>query len=199
MIRLLRAGEKMQSVFGSGHQAIEQRSVEAVQILERVGNSEAGTQVEMELGVADGSEIHQDHAAVGLLQGDGGVDGGGGRARASLGAEKGKDAGLARAAASAGAVGTETGQGFEKSFGAGAVIQIFTGPGAHAGHNGGGLLHGSVGKDGELEGVGLNQFDGFDGALRILGRDIDDDDFGAQVLNLAQDGIGGSGEESRRC
>ena len=146
----------------------------------------------MELAVADGSKVHQDHAAVGLLQGDGGIDGGGGRARASLGAEEGKNAGLARSSASASAVGTETRQGLEKSLSAGAVIEIFTGPGAHAGHDGGGLLHGSVGKDGELESVGLDKFDGFDGGLRIRGRDIDHDHLGAQVLNLPQDGIRGS-------
>ena len=73
------------------------------------------------------------------------------------------------------------------------MIQVFPGSGAHAGHNRCGLLHASVGKDGELQGVGLNQFNGFDGALRILGRDINHDDFGAQILNLAQDGVGGSG------
>ena len=188
----------MQAVLGSGHQAIEQGNVEAVQVLERIGYSKARTQVEMELGVADGGEVHQNHAAVGLLQSYGGVDGGGGGASATFGAEEGKDAGLARAAASAGAIGTETRQGFEKSLGAGAVVQIFAGSGAHAGHDGGGLLHAAVGEDGELQGVGLNQFDGLDGGLRILGRDIDQDYFGAQILNLAQDGVRGSELESRR-
>ena len=134
-----------------------------------------------------------------MLQGDGGVDGGGGGARASFGAEEGKNAGLARAAASARAVGTETRQGFEQSLSAGAVIQIFAGSGAHAGHDGGGLLHAAVGEDGELQGVGLNEFDGLDGGLRIRGRDIDHDHLGAQILNLPQDGIRGSDGESRRC
>ena len=73
------------------------------------------------------------------------------------------------------------------------MIEVFSGSGAHAGDDGRGLLHVAVGKDGELQSVGLNQLDGFDGALRILGRDVDDDDFGAQILNLAQDGVGGSG------
>ena len=131
-----------------------------------------------------------------LLQSEGSVDGGGGSARASLGAEEGKDAGLAHAPAIASAVGTETRQGLEKSFGAGAVIQIFAGSGAHAGHDGGGLLHGSVGEDGELQSVGLNEFDGLDGGMRILGSDIDHDNFNPQILNLAQDGVRGSSRKA---
>ena len=115
MIRLLRAGEKMQAVLSSGHQAFEQGSVEAVQVLERIGHSETGAQVEMQLGVADRSKVHENHAAVRLLQGNGGVDGGGSGAGASFGAEKSEDASLARASASAGAVGTETRESFEQS------------------------------------------------------------------------------------
>ncbi len=40
------------------------------------------------------------------------------------------------------------------------------------------------------------QFDGFDGALRILVRNIDHYDFGAQILNLAKDRVRGSGGEA---
>src|SRR5258706_8921494 len=177
MIRLLRASEKMQAVFGDSHQAIEQRRIEAVQILESVRYSEAGAQVEMELSVADGRKVHQNHAAVGLLQSKGGVDRGSGGASASFGAEEGEDAGFARAPASAGAVGTEPRQGLEQSLRTGAFVEVFSGPGAHAGHDGGGLMHGAVGKDGELQSVGLNEFDGFYGRLRISGRDVDHDDF----------------------
>jgi hypothetical protein len=42
----------------------------------------------------------------------------------------------------------------------------------------------------------LNQFDGFDGGLRILAGDIHEDDFGAQILNLAQNWVSGSGRKS---
>ena len=183
----------MQAVFGRGHQAIEQRNIEAMQVLERVGDSESGSQVEMELGVADGRKVDQNHAALGLLQSYGGIDGGSGGARASFGAEEGKNARFACAPASAGAGGTKTRQGFEKSLSAGAVIQVFPGSGAHAGHDGGRLQQGSVGEDGELQGVGLDEFNGFDGGLRIPGRDINDDHLGAQILNLAQDGVRRSG------
>src|ERR1700684_547216 len=103
----------MQAVLGSGHEAIEQRSVEAMQILERVVHSKIRAQVEMQLGVAYRGEVDQNHIAVGLLQSDSGVDSSGGGAGASLGAEKGEDAGFARAPASASAVRTEAGQRFE--------------------------------------------------------------------------------------
>ncbi len=189
-IRLLRAGEQMQAVLGHGHEAIEQGSVKAVQVLERVGDAEAGAQVEMKLGVADGSEIDQNHVAVGLLQRERGVDGGGGGSGAAFGAEKSENAGFARAAASTSAVGAEAGESFEQSLGAGAIVEILSRTGAHAGHDGGGLLHAAIGEDGELERVGLNQFDGFDCGLRIGGRNIHQDNLCAEILNLAQDGIG---------
>ena len=51
----------------------------------------------MKSGVADRGEVDQNHVAVRLLQRHGGIDGGGGAARASLGAEESKDPRLARA------------------------------------------------------------------------------------------------------
>ena len=167
-----------------------------MQILQRVGHSKAGAQIEMKLGVADGRKIHQNHIAVRLLQSYGGIDRGCSGSRPALGTEKSEDASFARASTSASAVGTETCQGFEKGFGASAVIQVFAGPGAHAGHNRGGLLHAAVGENRQLQGIGLNEFDRADGRLRILRRDIDDDDFGAQILNLAEDGVSGAGRKA---
>src|ERR1700691_5003783 len=103
----------MQSVFGLGHQTFEKRSVEGMQVLARVGHSETGTQVEMELGVPDGGEIHQNHAAVGLLKGQGGIDCGRSGARASFCAEECETASFAHAPSSSGAVGTETRESFK--------------------------------------------------------------------------------------
>ena len=57
----------MQAVLGGGHQAFQQRSVQAVQILNCIRYSEAGTQVEMKLGMAHQRKIHQNNISVGLL------------------------------------------------------------------------------------------------------------------------------------
>ena len=195
-IRLLRAGQKVQAIFARGHQAIEQRSVEAVKIFEGVGHSKAGAEIEVELGVADGSEIDQNYAAMGLLKGDGGVDSGGGGSGAAFGAEKSEDASFAGTAAGTRAVGAETGEGFEERLSAGGIVQKLARSGAHAGHDGGGLLHGAVGENGQLQSVGLNQFDRADGGMRIVGRDIDDHNFGAQILNLTKNRVGGAGRKA---
>src|SRR5208282_3541462 len=109
LVRLLRTGEKVQAVLACGHQAIEQRNVETMQVLERIGYSEAGAQIEVELGVADRSEVHEDDVAISFLQSHRRVDGCGGGAGATFCAEKGKDASLPGRAASAGAVGAVTG------------------------------------------------------------------------------------------
>ena len=125
--------------------------------------------------------------------GHGGVDGGRGASRASLGAEERKYFGFAYAAETSGAGGTEAGQSLEQRFGTGRVIEIFAGAGAHAGNDAGGLRHFAIGEDGNLLSGGANQFDGMDSALRVLRGNVDDDDFGARILELAKDGVGGYG------
>ena len=102
-IRLLRSGQKMQALFGRSHQAVEQRDVEAVQVLQSVEHAELRAQVEMKRGVTDGSKVDQNDVAVRLLQRDGSVDSGGGATGASLGAEEREDPGLAGATESASA------------------------------------------------------------------------------------------------
>src|SRR6202453_4395694 len=179
LIGLLRPGEQMQAVFAGGHQAFEQRSVPAMAVFESVGAPEAGAQIEMKLGVTDWSEIDQDHVAVRLLQGDGGVDRGSGCPGSSLGAEKGKDAGFSGASAGARAIGTEASESFEQRFRARVVVQKLAGPGAHTGHDDIGLLHAAVGENRQLQGIGLKQFNGADGRLRIVGGNIDDDNLGS--------------------
>ena len=54
----------------------------------------------------------------------------------------------------------------------------------------GGLRHLAVGEDGNLLRGGVNQFDGVNGALRIARGNIHDHNFGARVLNLAENGVG---------
>ena len=114
-IGLQRSGEKMQAIFGRRHQTLEQRSVEAMQIFQRVRYSKAGPQIEMKLSVTDGGKINQDDVAICLLQRDRGIH----RSRcgpgAAFGPQKSKDASLARTSASASPVGTEARQGFQKS------------------------------------------------------------------------------------
>src|SRR5580692_7645603 len=97
----------MQAVFSRGHEPFEQGSVETMQIFQSVRYPKAGTQIEMELGIADGRKIHQNHAAVSLLQSDCGIDCCRGGSGTALGTEKCEDAGPPRPAAGAGAIGTE--------------------------------------------------------------------------------------------
>jgi len=70
------------------------------------------------------------------------------------------------------------------------MIQILSGAGAHASDDHRGLRHLAVGENRDLLGGGADQFNRADGALRILRCDIDDDDFGAGILQLAENLIG---------
>src|SRR5579872_2519937 len=74
-IRLQRSGEKVHAFFGLGHEAIEQRHIHAMQILQRVQNSKLRTQIEMKRCVPDGSEIQQGNVPVRLLECQGSIDG----------------------------------------------------------------------------------------------------------------------------
>jgi hypothetical protein len=109
-----------------------------------------------------------------------------------FGAEEGKYPSFACASESASAGGTEAGEGLEQGLGAGGVIKILAGAGAHAGNYGGGVGHLAVGEDANLLSGGANEFDGADGALGVV-RNVDDHYFGARILKLSEDGVGRSG------
>ena len=131
-----------------------------------------------------------------LLQRHCGIDRGRGAARAALGAEEREYPRFARAAEAASAGGTEAGERFEQGLGPGGMIQIFARAGTHAGHDAGRMRHVAVGEDADLLGGGANQFDGANGALGILRGNVDDHDFGARILQLAENRVGGSGRKS---
>ena len=78
-------------------------------------------------------------------------------------------------------------------FGSSRIIEILASAGAHAGDDASGMGHVAVGENANLLRGGANQFNGADGALRILCGNIDDDNFRARILNLAQNGVGRSG------
>ena len=85
-----------------GHQTVEQGNVEAVEILQSVEYAKLRTKIQMQGRVTNGSEIHEHHVAVSLLQSHCGVDGSGGRSGASFGAEESENARLPSAASEPG-------------------------------------------------------------------------------------------------
>src|ERR1700674_116015 len=155
-IWLLGSGQQMQALFGEGHKAIEQGDVQAVEILQGIVHPKLGPQVEMKSGVTDGSKVDENYISMRTLQGDRGVDGGGGASGASLGADESKHPGLARASETAGTGGTKAGQRLEQRLGAGGVIEVFPGARSHAGNDVGGAGHLAVGEEGNLFDVSQN-------------------------------------------
>src|SRR5579863_7898659 len=91
-IGLLRSSEKVKALFRGCHQAIEQRDIQAVQVLQGVKNAELRLEVEMKSGMSDGCEIHENHVPVRLLKRQRSVDGRSGATGAAFGAEKSEDA-----------------------------------------------------------------------------------------------------------
>jgi len=147
------------------------------------------SQSQLQSGVAEGSEIHQDDAAVRFLQGDGGIDGGGRSSGSALGIQESEDARLAGAALRTAQGGGETSESFNQRFTAGAMIQKLARAGAHGGNDVGGLVHFTDGKNRDVGGAGMDEFDRANGTLRILRVDAHENNFGALILQLAQNGV----------
>ena len=75
------------------------------------------------------------------------------------------------------------------------MIQKLTRPGSHGGNNVRRLVHFSDSKNCDSGNVGVDQLDGADGALRILGIDIHQDNFSPLIQQLAQNGVARSRRE----
>ncbi len=58
------------------------------------------------------------------------------------------------------------------------------------------MRHVAVGEDADLLGGGANQLDGANGALGILRGNVDDHDFGAGILKLAENRVGGASRKT---
>ena len=167
-----------------------------MQVLQRIDQRELRPQIQLQGGMADGSEIHQHHAPVSLLQGDGGIHRGGGGAGSALGVQKSEDAGLAGTALRAAQRGREASEGFDQGFAAGGMIQKLARAGSHGGNNVRGLVHFAHGKNRDIGNAGVDQFDGANGSLRILRIDIHQDDFGVLILQLTQNRVARSRRET---
>ena len=100
-----------------GHEAIEQRRIEPVQIGERVGDGEGGLEIEMQRAVAKRRKIDQSRAVMNGVQGQGEIDGDGGGAAAALGIDNGEDLAAGRFAPGLAAGGGEANEGFEQIVG----------------------------------------------------------------------------------
>ncbi len=87
-------------------------------------------------------------------------------------------------------------QGLDQGFRGRIAIQKFAGAGTHRSHDGGRMVHFPNRKNSDIRGVRLDQFNGADGPLRAGSIDIDQDDFGPDVLNLAQHRVRGAGRET---
>jgi len=80
-----RRRQYLQPAIVTGHEAVEQGRIEAVQVGDGVGDAEGGLEIEMQGAVAKRGQIHQRGAVVNRLQSQGEIDGDGGRAAATFG------------------------------------------------------------------------------------------------------------------
>ena len=84
------------------------------------------------------------------------------------------------------------GKAFQQSLAARAAIQKLPGPGPHRSYDRRRMTHFSDGKDGDVAGGRVDEFNGINRPLRIVGINIDQNDFAPRILDLAQDRVGGA-------
>src|SRR5258708_20412065 len=89
--------------------------------------------------MADGREIHQNNAAVSLLQSDGGIHCGSSGADSTLGVQKSEDACLAGTALRPTEGRSKTGEGFDHRLAVGSTVQKLACARSHSGDDVGGL------------------------------------------------------------
>src|SRR5205807_8135245 len=140
-----------------------------------------GTGDEMQGGMSDRREIDQDRLPVMLLERYGGVDRQRGRAASALGINDGEHARFACGAASA-PRGGEAGEGLQQAFSSGQAIRKLAGTGPHGADHRHRPAHVGHGEDSDIAGSRADQFYGMDGALRVVGIDIDESYFSAMRL-----------------
>src|SRR5580658_6112617 len=118
----------MQSVAIRRHQAVEQRTIHAMQILQSIDQRKLRPQIQLQSSMANRSKINQHHAPMRLLYRDGGVHSGGSSTGPTLGVQKSKDTRLARTALCPAQRRREARERFDQSLAAGIVIQKLARP-----------------------------------------------------------------------
>ena len=140
-MRHLRARQQMKVVAIRRHQAIEQRQIHAMQVLQRIHDRELWAKIELQSRMPDGSEIHQDHAPVRFLQRDRNVHSSRGRASSTFGVDETEHPGFAGTALGAAQGRGEAGERFDQGLVAGGAVHKFARPRPHRGDDDGGLHH----------------------------------------------------------
>ena len=124
-----------------------------------------------------------------LLERNGCVDRDRGRTRSSLGVHEGEHPRPAGGIHSTCVRGGETHQGVLQGSGITHSFQVFAGARAHHRNNTLGVVQFTHGKDAKVVSIGFEQFNKTGAPLSVLRIDIHQDNFGAQVLDLAQNRV----------
>ena len=153
-------GQHLQAAIVTGHEAVEQRRIQAVQVGDGVGDGEGRLEIEMQGAMAEGRQVDQRRAVVNRLQGQSQIDGDGGGAAAAFGVHDGEHLSPGTFAPGLAASCGQADEGFQQIGGGGGALDVFAHSRPHGADNQLGLSHGA---DGEHGGIGkflVQQLDG---------------------------------------
>ena len=180
----------------AGHEALQQRRVEAMEVAESVGDGETRFQVEMKSAMAERSKIDERGAGMDGLQGESEIYGDRSGSAAALGIDDGEDFVAGVFAPGLAASGGKADEGIKEVGGCGGTLDVFADAGTHGIDDELRLVHGAKGKDGGVGDFLMNQLDGTHGRSGVLGRDINQDDLGCVALGFKDGGIAGGERKS---
>ena len=164
-----------------------------MQVLQCVNDPESGPCVKVKSCMAQRRKIDQQHTTMRFLKGNGRIDRNRGCTRSALSvgdSEYPRPTGRSTRLASR---RREARESLDQSFGTGMQFKIFTSPRTHGGDNRRRVIHGADRENRDVAGSRMDQLDSADRTLHVVGINIDQHDFGSDILDLAHHRIDGAG------
>jgi len=180
------SGQKLQPVRVPGHKALEQGTIQPVQVADSISDGEHRLQIQVEGGVAKLSQVYQCSSAVCCVQRQSEVDRNGGGAAPTLRISDGENFPPRAFAARLSLSGRKAHKSFEQLGGGSRALDEFTRTRPHRADNYLRLLNAAYGENRGFRALLVQQLDGAECLGRVIGRDVDDHHVRMGALHSAQ-------------
>ena len=161
-----------------------------MQIANRIPHAELWLKVQVQPGMSQRRNVNQRYIAMGRMQRQRQVHGGGGRPTPALGVDYGKDFSPRSFAVHLSLRRSQPHKGFEQVGGGGGAFDEFARPGTHGAHDDLGLGHAAHREDDRVPHFLMDQFNGPQRQGGIVGGHVDQHDLRTCTLHPAQNRIG---------
>src|SRR6185437_14344950 len=171
----------------AGNKAVEQRTVQAVTVLKRIQDAKIRFRVQVQGGMADGGQVHQQAIAMTFVQGHRQIDRDGGSSAATLGIKHGNNAATIGIIGWFAAIGLQSRKRLHQAVGAGWTVEKFASSGTHGVHNDLALHHVAAGENSQLRELEMKPLDSAQRRCGIARRNINQQHLGFEFSDLERE------------